>query len=37
MDIPWMTRDGLDEAIPPPYAEYVGHHMMAAILERKAA
>jgi hypothetical protein len=25
MEIDWMSRDGLTEAIPPKYAEYVGY------------
>jgi DNA (cytosine-5)-methyltransferase 1 len=40
MDMPWATRDGLREAIPPAYSEYVGAQMLAALaledLERAA-
>ena len=28
MDIDWMTRDGLAEAIPPAYTEYIGVHLL---------
>lgn len=31
MDIAWMNRDGLREAIPPAYTRYVGAHLLAAI------
>jgi DNA (cytosine-5)-methyltransferase 1 len=31
MDIDWTTRDELGEAIPPYYAEFVGHQLMAAV------
>lgn len=31
MGIPWMGRDELREAIPPPYTEYIGHQLMAHI------
>ena len=29
MDMPWASRDGLREAIPPTYAEWVGHQLMS--------
>ena len=35
MDIDWMTRDELNEAIPPAYTEYIGRQLMAT-LERVA-
>jgi DNA (cytosine-5)-methyltransferase 1 len=35
MDINWMTRDELDEAIPPAYTEYVGKHLMTALTSRE--
>jgi DNA (cytosine-5)-methyltransferase 1 len=28
MDIDWMTRDELDESVPPVFTEYVGTHLM---------
>jgi DNA (cytosine-5)-methyltransferase 1 len=31
MDMPWATRDGLREAIPPAYAEFVGAQLLDAI------
>lgn len=31
MDIPWMVRDELREAIPPAYTEFVGQQIMAAL------
>lgn len=36
MGIPWMTKDELNEAIPPPYTTYIGDHLMAALRERAA-
>jgi DNA (cytosine-5)-methyltransferase 1 len=29
MGVPWMTRDGVRECIPPAYAEFVGRQLMA--------
>ena len=31
MDIDWMTRDELAEAIPPAYTEFIGEQLLAAI------
>ncbi|WP_030149523.1 hypothetical protein, partial [Mycetocola saprophilus] len=31
MGIDWMTRDGLREAIPPAYSEWVGRHLIASV------
>lgn len=31
MDIDWMTRDGLAEAVPPAYCEFIGKHLLAAL------
>lgn len=31
MDIDWMTRDELAEAIPPAYTEYIGRHLLAVL------
>ena len=31
MDIPWMPRDRLREAIPPAYSEYIGRVALAYI------
>ena len=28
MGIDWMTRDGLHEAIPPAYTEFIGHQLI---------
>ncbi|MFE8916848.1 SAM-dependent methyltransferase [Streptomyces globisporus] len=33
MDMPWASRDGLREAIPPAYTEYIGHQLMAHLKE----
>lgn len=32
MKVPWMTREGIRECIPPVYAEYVGRQLMAALI-----
>jgi DNA (cytosine-5)-methyltransferase 1 len=29
MGMPWASQDGLRQAIPPAYTEWVGHQMMA--------
>jgi DNA (cytosine-5)-methyltransferase 1 len=34
MGIQWMSRDELDEAIPPAYTRYVGGHLMAHLRDR---
>jgi DNA (cytosine-5)-methyltransferase 1 len=31
MEIPWMTREGIDQAIPPAYTEFIGRQLIAAI------
>ncbi|WP_063821360.1 hypothetical protein [Nocardia cerradoensis] len=36
MGIDWMTRDGLREAIPPAYTEFIGHRLLAALDKRQA-
>lgn len=36
MDIEWMDRAGLSQAIPPVYAEHIGRQLMAAMLEKAA-
>jgi DNA (cytosine-5)-methyltransferase 1 len=28
MDVPWMSRDGVRECIPPAYTQYIGTHLM---------
>ena len=33
----WMSREGLDEAIPPAYTEYIGRYLMAVVRERATA
>lgn len=35
MGIDWMNRDGLRESIPPAYAEYIGHALMARVMSNK--
>jgi DNA (cytosine-5)-methyltransferase 1 len=39
MQIDWMTRDELDESIPPAYTEYIGTHLAKQLRaqERQAA
>lgn len=37
MNIPWMTRDELSEAVPPDYTEHIGHYLMSAVRMREAA
>jgi DNA (cytosine-5)-methyltransferase 1 len=34
MGIDWMTTAELSQAIPPAYTEYIGRHLLAAVLER---
>ena len=34
MDIPWMTRTELDQAIPPAYTEFIGRQLLAVLRER---
>ena len=36
MDIDWMTRDGLAQAIPPAYTEFLGYALMEHIREAAA-
>lgn len=36
MGMSWATRDGLREAIPPAYTEFIGRQLMTAVLERAA-
>lgn len=31
MGMPWATRDGLREAIPPAYTEFIGHQLISAL------
>ena len=35
MDIDWMNREEMAEAIPPYYTEHVGRHMLAALVEQQ--
>ena len=37
MDIDWMTREELSQAIPPAYTEHIGHYLMSAVRQREAA
>jgi DNA (cytosine-5)-methyltransferase 1 len=32
MNVPWMSRDGIRECIPPAYTEYIGKHLMAFLM-----
>ena len=34
--VPWMNRDGIREAIPPAYAEFIGRRFLAMISERSS-
>lgn len=36
MGIGWMTRDGLREAVPPAYTEYIGKQLIAALRKEAA-
>lgn len=29
MGVPWMTRDGIRECIPPAYGEFIGRQLMS--------
>lgn len=37
MGMPWATRDGLREAIPPAYTEFIGRELLAHVREEVAA
>jgi DNA (cytosine-5)-methyltransferase 1 len=37
MGVPWMTGREANEAIPPAYAEHIGHYLMAEVQQRLAA
>lgn len=37
MDIDWMTRPEMAQAIPPAYTEHIGHYLMAEVRARQAA
>jgi DNA (cytosine-5)-methyltransferase 1 len=37
LGVPWMSRDGIRECIPPVYVEYVGSFLMAALQGEAAA
>lgn len=37
MGIDWMTRDGLREAVPPAYTEYIGAQLIAALASERVA
>lgn len=37
MQMPWANRDGLREAIPPAYTEYIGRQMLAVARQERAA
>jgi DNA (cytosine-5)-methyltransferase 1 len=36
-DVPWMSRDGIREAIPPRYAEFVGRQLLAHVAASRAS
>ncbi len=36
MEIDWMTKYGLAQAIPPAYTEYIGGYLLSAVRERQA-
>lgn len=36
MGITWMNRDGLREAVPPAYTQYIGEQLIQTLKERKA-
>lgn len=35
-EVPWMNRDGIREAIPPAYAEFIGRRFLSTISERSS-
>jgi DNA (cytosine-5)-methyltransferase 1 len=37
MGVPWMTRDGIRESIPPVYAQHVGMQLLASLPAERAA
>jgi DNA (cytosine-5)-methyltransferase 1 len=37
MDIDWMTRDGLAQAIPPAYTEYLGARLLEHLAANRSA
>jgi DNA (cytosine-5)-methyltransferase 1 len=37
MEIPWLGADPLSEAIPPSYAEWIGHQLVAQLVTARAA
>lgn len=37
MGIDWMTRDGMAQAIPPAYTEWIGHQMQSALRQQLAS
>lgn len=37
MGMPWASRDGLREAIPPAYTRYIGKHVMERLMELEMA
>ena len=37
MDMPWANRDGLREAIPPAYTEYIGRQLRSSLALQEAS
>lgn len=37
LGVPWMSRDGIRECIPPAYTEHLGQQLLAAVARRGAA
>ena len=35
--VPWMSRDGIRECIPPAYAEYIGRQFMQQLIKKEAS